>query len=338
METATCLDGEAFYDVIAFGDLIADFVMSIPRLPIRANEHQESHEFFLELGGTCNFLIAATHLGLRTKAIGSVGDDVYGKYVIDQLHQNGIDVSGVSRKTGAKTPLTLVLVDEAYEHVFLGLKGSATSLPSRTVWKEHLLRARVVYANGYAVLEEEARVSLVEIFQEARRAGLATFFDPGPAVSMVDMGRLQVMLEHTFCLQLTLEEATVLTGPASPREAATELLRQGPELVAIKLGSQGSLIATGEKRIHVPAIPVSVRDTTGAGDAFDAACVYGYLAGFSLQQIGWLANAYGAVTSTVVGAGTRIPNREVVGNVLRQHDVDLSINAKVQIVRRSRSE
>lgn len=311
------------FDVIAIGDLIADFIMPIPQLPVRASQHQLSHDLWLELGGACNFLVAATRLGLRTQALGPVGDDCYGQSVIDLLHQLGVNVSDVSKEPGAKTPLTLVLIDDYGQHVFLGIRGTAFPLSPQSAWEENLHETRALYTNGYACSGDVAGHNLLEIFRQAQRMNVFTFFDPGPLVSVSDPEWLNEMFANTFCLQLTLEEATTLIGSVSPQQAATHFLEQGSKLVAIKMGPEGSLIATQEEQVHIYAFEIPVRDTTGAGDAFDAACVYGCLAGYTPYQIGCLANAYGAAACTVLGAGRRIPGRELVTNILQEADIDL---------------
>lgn len=323
MNSSTCPGADKSFDVIVIGDLIADLIMPIPQLPVRANQHQLSHDFWLELGGACNFLVAAARLGLRTKALGPVGDDCYGQSVIDLLHQLGINVSDVSKEPGAKTPLTLVLVDDYGEHVFLGIRGNVFPLSPQSAWEEHLYETRALYANGYACDGDAAGDNLLEIFRKAQRMNVFTFFDPGPLASASDPEWLGEMFANTFCLQLTLDEATTLIGSMSPQQAASHLLEQGSKLVAIKMGLEGSLIATREEQVYICAFEIPVRDTTGAGDAFDAACVYGCLAGYTLYQIGCLANAYGAAVCTVLGAGRRIPGREVVANILNEADIDL---------------
>jgi 2-dehydro-3-deoxygluconokinase len=303
-------------DVIVAGDLIADFIMPIPHLPVYADQHQPGHQFWLELGGACNVLVAAAHLGLRTRAVGAVGDDCYGRRVTELLHENGTDICTVWQETGTTTPLTLVLIDDSGRHVFLGIPGSATELPAPDSWPHHLHQARALYANGYACGRDEARASLLAGFQEARRRQTLTFFDPGPEVARIDGVWLKTLLQSTDCLQLTLEEATVLAGLGAPARVAAELLTRGPGLVAIKMGPEGCFLATATEQVRIAAFPAPVRDTTGAGDAFDAACICGCLAGYSLGEIGWLGNAYGAAACTVVGAGRCIPDASAVMDIL----------------------
>jgi sugar/nucleoside kinase (ribokinase family) len=280
----------------------------------------------VEVGGAGNFLVAAAHLGLRAGALGSVGDDWYGRQVVAHLVAEGIDVAGLQLLPGAQTTLALVLIDDAGDHVFLGVLGTGGEVPLHGDWQTQVKRCRALYTNGYVFREATAPDDVLEAFELGSRAGIPTFFDPGPAISEIDPHWLKAMLERTMMLQLTHEEALMLVGSGSAGEVARALLQEGPEVVAVKLGAEGCLlVARQEEPFRVPGIAVPVRDTTGAGDAFDAACVYGYLHGFSLEQMGVFANAVGAATTTVVGAGTRIPDLAAVRRLLEDAPVAVSL-------------
>lgn len=317
----TDIDRQNSFDLITVGDLTADLIMPIHELPVRANQHQVSHGFWLELGGSGNVLVAAARLGLRTKAVGCVGDDLYGARISEWLRENGTDISDVSAIPGTSTPICLTLVDDRGQHVFLGIEGDACAMPSVDGWQDCLSTTRTLYANGYA-WSPGAASELLQSFRMARRAGAATFLDPGPRVSAIDPRWLDEALAATTCLQLTLQEAVSVLGAVPAHEAASALLQRGPELVAIKMGQHGSLIATAAEQVLTPALDVPVRDDTGAGDAFMAACIYGYVHGYTLQRMGRLANAYGAAACTVLGAGTRLPSCHVVADILRDTGIE----------------
>jgi len=314
------------FDVLSLGDLVADLLLPIPKLPIRQNEHQIAHGLFVEPGGAGNFLIAASRMGLKAAAIGCVGDDVYGRHIINQLKGEGVDVSDVDLLSEKRTTLTLVLVDDAGEHVFLGVLGTAkiTSLPAS--WARKTTQARAFYTNGYAFLEANPPSLIVEAIRMAKAKGTLVFFDPGPQIPDIEPSLMKSAVADADVLLLTLEEATMLTGNELPEHAARELLSQGPMLVVLKMGAKGCLISSEDGILKLDAFPVSPRDTTGAGDAFDAACVYGVLKGLSLEQMGTLANAVGGATTTKLGAGTRLPTWKEVLQLLQQSSVCLPLD------------
>jgi sugar/nucleoside kinase (ribokinase family) len=106
--------------------------------------------------------------------------------------------------------------------------------------------------------------------------------------------------------------ARELTGQSDYDKIADELLRLGPQLVAITQGAEGCLIASREKVVHVPAFKVKVVDTTGAGDAFMGALSYGLLQKWDHQRIGLFANACAALCCTKVGARAMSKLDEVI--------------------------
>jgi sugar/nucleoside kinase (ribokinase family) len=90
-------------------------------------------------------------------------------------------------------------------------------------------------------------------------------------------------------------------------------------VVVLKLGSEGCLVATAAEMHHVPGFSVSVVDTVGAGDSFAPAFIAGWLRGGTLRDSAVLANAMGALTVTQRGAGTRIPGREHLLELLKAY-------------------
>lgn len=87
-----------------------------------------------------------------------------------------------------------------------------------------------------------------------------------------------------------------------PEQAAAQILRRGPRMVAITLGEAGSYLATTEEKVRVPAIPVKTVDSTGAGDAFMGGLGYGLLQKWPLKRMGEFSNACGSYCCQEIGA------------------------------------
>jgi sugar/nucleoside kinase (ribokinase family) len=312
------------YDVVTYGDLVVDVVLPIPQLPLRPNEAQLAHAMFIEPGGMGNFLILASRLGLKAAPLGVLGDDVYAQQIRAKLENEGVDTSAVAVVGGQQTTLALVFMSDSGEHVFVGVLGTVGMTPTvQAASLKKLLAARAFYTNGYAFLDAQPPHLVLEAMQFARQAGVPVYFDPGPQVHPVEAGLMSgaIALADTLCL--TSEEAAAFVGDLSPARAAQALLARGPTLVAIKLGPAGCLLATRTEQVTVAGFAVEVADTAGAGDAFDAACVYGRLRGLPLEQIGQLANAAGAATVSKVGTGTRLPGKAEIVKLLTQASIDL---------------
>ena len=307
--------------VLTLGDLVADLVVPVERFPIRPQEHQMVPDMMLEAGGTGNFLILATRLGLHAKALGVVGEDFYGEQVRTVLRQEGVDLEHVIVPPNSRTTTSIVMVDRAAQHVFVWMGGTGAQQQFDPAWRALIERADVVFTTGYALLPAStfapsAVVACLDIAYALRKP---VFFDLGPAAAQIGRAEIETVIRRTTVLLATSEELAEWTGGDDPHQNAMLLLAQGPSMVVVKLGAQGSLIVTTEEQELVDAFQVTVRNTAGAGDAFSAACVYGYLHGFSLRQLGLLANAVGAAAVAELGTGAHLPQRSAVARLLANH-------------------
>lgn len=309
------------FKIITLGDLVADLIVPIPQLPLYAQQHQPAREITLEAGGTGNFLILAARLGMEAIALGTVGQDSNGEQVLQLLAQEGVNISPVIIPPGSETTTSIVIVDDQGQHVFVGKNGGGQPLSFQTAWQPLVEQSQAVFTTGYSLhptspMTPEIVLTYLGLAHQAR---IPTFFDIGPAAFIVHREHVQEAIEQADVILATSEEISAWTGLTDMLQAARLLQSQGPATIVIKLGGEGCMLITPEREVHVPGFPVQVRDTAGAGDAFAAACIYGYLRGFSLEQIGALSNAVGALAVSKLGTGTRLPRREEVVQLLQQH-------------------
>jgi sugar/nucleoside kinase (ribokinase family) len=305
-------------DILTLGDLVADQLLEIPRLPVRANEDQIARGMVAEPGGMANFLIMASRLGGQPAAAGALGDDPYGRMIVEKLAAEGVETAAIEGLPGKQSTTILVLVSAAGEHVFVGALGSARMSRSTLAAVESALpRAQAFYTNGYAFLETDPPELVALALEAAHGLGKPVSFDPGPQIAAIDPALMQRAIAASSTLFVTGEEAAALTGGCGAEEAALELLKRGPQQVVIKLGLEGCMIASANELCSVPGFAVKARDSAGAGDAFDAAFVLAQIKGMSLELAGRLANAAGAATAAHLGAGTRLPTRTEVVNLYR---------------------
>jgi sugar/nucleoside kinase (ribokinase family) len=118
-------------------------------------------------------------------------------------------------------------------------------------------------------------------------------------------------VDFFFC---NIIEAQTMTGFSELNDISQALLDCGPETVVVKLGEHGSFIKRSELSLKVPTFPVQVVDTTGAGDCFVAAFLFGYLKGWDYERIARFANATGAICVTMPGATTAVqPATDIEG-------------------------
>jgi sugar/nucleoside kinase (ribokinase family) len=298
-------------DVLTLGDLVVDFIVAVDHFPIRPGEHQVSGVQTLEAGGACNLLIAAARIGLRSGALARLRDDVYGRFLMDVLRDEGVDVRGVDCRPEWHTTVALALVAPNGEHVFIG-GGTGYADPGiPEAWRKMIGNSRTLYVEGYAFTDLSVKMVL-DALAWAGKTDTQIIFDPGPVFEPVPADIIERTVAASQAILLTDEEAGELTGILDPEGAADAILKRGPDLVVIKQGAQGCLIRTPSELHQVPGFVVDAKDPIGAGDSFAAGIIFGMLNGLSPEQSGRLANAIGAATASKIGAGRNVARKEEV--------------------------
>ena len=307
---------------VTVGGIVADLIVPIQSFPITPQAHQVVERLFVEPGGLGNCLVVAARLGLHATALGWVGQDLFGDQIVSSLRQEAVDVEHVLRLPGRSTVST-VLVDREGQHVFVGSMGvrGPDHLPAE--WQPIVENATWVMSDGWVLVQNPDPIE--EAIVHAHANGRTTAFDPGPLLHRVPGERIARVLAATTVLLLTEEEAVRLVGFGSPGQLTKALLARGPSLVALKRGVEGALIATPSASFVQPAFPVTVRDTTGAGDAFDAAFIAGLAFGMPAPSAATLAAVAGAVAVSKLGTGTAMPTRAEISAFIAAHQLGIDL-------------
>jgi sugar/nucleoside kinase (ribokinase family) len=164
-----------------------------------------------------------------------------------------------------------------------------------------------LHLSGYLLFAGPSRDLVAVALKAARARGVPVSLDPASAGFLAELGaeRFLSLVEGVDVLLPSRDEACLLTGLSDAAEAAAELSRRVP-LVVAKQGSEGALLArSGQVRARVPAVPATARDTTGAGDAFTGAFLAALLAGAGSQDAA--ARGCRAGARAVEGVGGRPP-------------------------------
>jgi 2-dehydro-3-deoxygluconokinase len=307
------------HDLVVLGDLVADLIVPVERLPLLPNNHGWAEGIFLEPGGAGNVLVAARRLNLDVAALGQLGADRYGAETLAMLEPEGVDLRHVAVYPDRSTVLCIVLADRLNQHVYLGIKDDLGLWPFPEEWHVVIRQSRALYTDGYTLRDLLALDDVLGAFATARAAGVPIFFDPGPSIEFIAGEQSVRALAAIDVLLLSEPEAKVLSPLSDRVELARTLLALGPSVVVLKLGSEGCLVATSKEVQQVAGFSVPVVDTVGAGDSFAPAFIAGWLRGGTLRDSAVLGNAMGALAVTRRGAGTRIPSRENLLELLADH-------------------
>lgn len=298
-----------------FGDIIADLALRVPKLPIESGSLCWADYASVGPGGACNTAIQAARLGMEVAVLGEVGDDAIGSVVMQGLRTAGVDTSSLIVTGGARTPIAGVIVDAGAEATYVGYRGTLQVGTLTEDWRRRIRASDAVFANGW-VVNDFGGPLVLDVLALAHSAGVPTFFDPGPGSPDLDNRWHVDAARRSTVVVATESEATRLTGCTDGAEATKVLLRWGAEMVVLKRGPDGCLLAGAGRLVSSPGFPVHALDTTAAGDAVDAVAIRGYLRSRRLEEIGILANAAGAATAKKLGTGLSMPTLDEIREIL----------------------
>ncbi|HEX4787931.1 MAG TPA: PfkB family carbohydrate kinase [Actinospica sp.] len=236
------------------------------------------------LGGKgANQAVAFARLGVPVSLVGVVGDDEVGDRVLAGAVADGIEVSCVVRRRGVPTGLIVEILDGEHRWRYLEDLPERAALDASDV---HGAASVFSGASSAVVQLQQSAGSALVAAETAHEAGCRLVLDGVPAAE--DRGK---MLALADVLRADPREAELLTGrrlesTRDARLAADELLRQGPELVALAVEGGGNLFAWAGGRVFYPLDAVTALDTTGAGDALVAALVTALDRGLGPAQAG----------------------------------------------------
>jgi ribokinase len=306
-------------EAVVIGDINVDVLVSIPAYPRPGGDALAERIVTRAGGSAANTAIALSKLGISTKMIGRVGRDVWADIALPSLVECGVDVADVRRDEHASTGLFFIAITPDGERTMFGLRGANARTDPASVIPGVLDGARLLHVSGYALLEPPQRDAALRLIDLAVQRGVAVSLDIGvqPALAAPDVIR-RLLPRLSLCV-LGMDEARALSGIDAPADAAAALVDRGVKVVGLKLGAQGCLAADASRVEHLPAFEVAVVDTTGAGDAFSAGMIFGWLRGSGLPATGTLANVLGALATTAWGAGPAMPGRADALNLLREH-------------------
>jgi sugar/nucleoside kinase (ribokinase family) len=311
-------------DCLSVGILVADHLCDpIDHAPA-AGELVISPRLPLAVGGcAANVGIDLARLGIRVGVVGCVGQDAFGRFLIDALSAAGIDVAGVRQLADAETSGTLIVNVRGEDRRFIHAPGANARLQAADISLDRVRRAKVLYVGGYLLMPALEGEPLARLFRAARAAGVKTVLDvvmPGPGDHWP---KLQGVLAETDVFLPNTDEAAVLTGHEDPWKQAEQFAAAGAGTVVITCGGDGSVALSGQQRLQSGVFPTEYRGGTGAGDAFDAGFIAGLLAAQDLAGCLRWGSAVGASCVRSVSATESVFTRAEAERFLREHQLPI---------------
>ena len=261
-------------DVVVVGDVATDVVVVPAGEPAPGSDRPAS----IRSGGGgagANVAVHLARLGMPVQLAGCVGDDAAAAVLRAELAAAGVQTA-LRTVAGAATGAVVSLVEPGGQRSMFADRGANLLLEPDDV--PPLPPGGHLHLSGYTLLDPGPRVAGLAALAAAVAAGCTVSVDPASREPLRRYG-VDRWLEDTAAATVLLpnaDEARLLTGCADAADAARALAVRHP-VVAVSLGADGALWASGDVLVHRPAHPADVVDTTGAGDAFAAGLLAAWL-------------------------------------------------------------
>jgi ribokinase len=242
-------------------------------------------------------------LGIKTAFIGIVANDLIGHFIKEGLEKEAINLDQLRIIDNGESPFSFIAVDgeRGYRNIFW-TQGTLPPLKLDERDKKLIQAAKILHLDGI-----HTKPSLLAA-EWARESYTRVVLDAGS----VREG-MRALVEKSHILITSQNFAQDFTAETIPERAAANLRSLGPEIVTITLGEQGCYCLSEEGGWFSPAVKVKVVDTTGAGDVFHGAFIYGLVQKWPLVKIVQFANATDALKCTGLGGRKPLPS---LGQVL----------------------
>ena len=295
-------------DIIALGEPMVEL-----------NRHKGADHYAVSCGGdVSNAMVAAARSGASTGMATALGDDEFGRMLLSMWAREGVDAASVKIDAAAPTGIYFVSHTEAGHDFSYRRAGSAASLFGPEDLPRAAIRAaKVLHVSGISqAISPRAADAVFDAMAEARAAGVLLSYDTNIRVKLWPVARARAVIHEAMTnIDIALpglDDARLLVGVEDPDAIADRYLSFGARIVALKLGSQGCLIATAEQRLRIPPHRVDPVDATGAGDTFDGAFLAEYLVTGDAFRAGLYANTAAALATRGYGAVDPMPRRDDV--------------------------
>ena len=304
--------------IVTLGEVVSDIYRD-------ESESEVELPFTARPGGApANVAVAAARLGSEAAFIGSVGEDLFGDFILRALEAEDVDASPVRRcEPPTRTSLAFVEVAADGDRSFTFYRSNPAAdelLSAEDISREVLSGASFVNFGSIPLIREPSRSAVHRAADLAEELDVPLAFDvnfrghlwksPEAAREVVDP-----LLDRSQVIKMGDDELSPMLGTEDPQEAAEMLLDRGAALALISLGPDGAVYATPDFSGHVPAFEVDeILDATGAGDAFLAAALT------HLSESAWdeesvreatrRGTVAGAIACTAYGAMSALPTRD----------------------------
>ncbi len=301
------------YDVVGLGQCCIDYLGVVKEYP-DINAKEEVNNLTVQGGGpAATAMVTLSRLGVSATFIGKISDDYFGDLIKEGLVSELVNIDHIVVEKDKKSQFAFIVIEkETGKRTVLWSRATVSPLRADELNSNIISTANVLLLDG---LEKEASMVAAEY---AREAGVTIVVDAG---SMREGALALINISDYFIA--SEDFASQFSSANDPKATAMELLGLGAKTVIVTLGEKGSICVTQESFFYQPAFKVNAVDTTGCGDVFHGAFIFGLLQKWDLNETIRFASATAALKCREIGGRTAIPDLKDVEEFLENDNLSL---------------
>ncbi len=269
-------------------------------------------------GDAMNEALTAARLSNRVAIAGKVGDDLFGRHILETARQSGIMTDSIKVDKAAKTAVGAMLIDQSGDRNICAYRGAIESFCLEDVDFNTIEGSRYVNIGSMLALKNLDGAGVCEVLRRAKQSGAVTSADVKQDTYGIGYKGIQACFEYLDYFLPSHDEALYLSGEKDPQRQAAFFLSAGCTGVIIKLGKDGCYLATGNEQTTIGPCPAKRVDTSGAGDNFVAGFLTGLSRGWSAPEAARFGNAVAAISIQEFGSNGAIKSFKQVEEYRKQ--------------------
>ncbi len=294
-------------DIYICGDVNIDIMIPDTfNLPEKGQELVINNIFSFIGGGAALTSLGLAKLGANVDFEGVIADDMYGNYIISELRRAGVNTEHLHFSNENRTGISLSFTDKS-DRCFVTYRGTNSEVDLKSISMSNVENARFIHLTGYS--GKERHLEYYDLLKEIKKHGTKVSFDLGWDDSGEWYEGIEELFPYIDILFMNETELKHYSRKESVEEGMKKFGRPGLTVV-IKCGAKGSKALRDGKIYSCDGLKVDAKDTTGAGDSFNAGVLYGELKGAGIEKALMYGNICGALSTTQFGGNTSFPDIE----------------------------
>lgn len=301
-------------NILVIGSLNMDFVIEVNKMPLPGETILGKNFTLIPGGKGANQAYAIGKLGGNVSMLGAVGNDEYGKKILENLNSVNVNTNNIIKLEDIQTGSAFINVDKNGENSIVVVSGANGKITKETIDSN----INLIEKADIIVMQLEIPLEVVEYASKlAKQKGKLVILDPAPARPNLS----EELLSNIDIIKPNETEIQILSGiEAKANEeiirAARSLIEKGVDTVIVTLGDKGSILVTKELEKSFDSFNVEVVDTTAAGDSFTAALAKSLLEGKNIEEAIKFGHLVSSIVVTKKGAQTSIPTQKEIERFL----------------------